>query len=74
LKKLDVLEKIRFDNAVHQILSNDISYIYKISQLYLPMMQEIFEEYDVPTDLIYLSMVDAANPRWVLSEFTRKQI
>ena len=74
LDELWVLEKIKLDQAIHGIVSQDISYVYKMSQLYLPMMQEIFDDYDVPRDLIYLSMADVEYPHWMLSEFDWKKL
>lgn len=74
VEDMDTLEKIKFDRAVHEITSNDIWYVYKISQLCLPIVQEIFKEYDIPNELSYLAiMPDEGLLFWRLSEFTQNK-
>ncbi len=64
---LDYNDRVKaFINLYINKRHNQVSYMLGLSEYYFPLIEEIFDKYDIPLELKYLSVIESAlNPRAV---------
>lgn len=80
VESMNNIQKIYFDISKQNIISKNFENIYKWSQLFIPQVQEILQDYDVPTEFSYLLLNNYVQfnnidyPTWTLSDSTWKEL